>query len=217
MLAQNADCLDLTVNLEKSNMVVFRNGGYLARREKWSYKDSAVKIVNAYKYLGDWLSTRLSFSYSLGNQTAKAKAGIVEILSTLWKLGDVTPSIFLKLFGSQIKPILLYGSEICGMQNNLQIERAHLFALKKLLNVSPKNPNDMETGRTPICSDTKISSRRFWLRFTRMENERLPRKSYNMLVNIHNNGKQCWASTLRMNLMMYGFGYVWINQGVQKI
>ena len=81
--------------------------------------------------------------------------------------------------------------------------------------------NDMvygETGQTPICLDAKISSLRFWIRLTRMENaERLPRKAYNMVVNIHNNGKQCWASSLCMNLMMYSFGYVWINQGVQNV
>ena len=34
LLARNADALDLTVNLEKSNIVVFRNGGYLARCEE---------------------------------------------------------------------------------------------------------------------------------------------------------------------------------------
>ena len=81
--------------------------------------------------------------------------------------------------------------------------------------------NDMvygETGQTPICLDAKISSLRFWIRLTRMENaERLPRKAYNMVVNIHNNGKKCWASSLCMNLMMYSFGYVWINQGVQNV
>ena len=101
------------MNLEKSNLVVFRNGGYLARREKWYYKDSIVKDVNAYTYyLGMWFSIRLSFSHSLESQTAKAKADIVEMLKTLWKLGDVSPNIFLKLFDSQIKPISLYGSEI---------------------------------------------------------------------------------------------------------
>ena len=80
------------MNLEKSNLVVFRNGGYLARREKWYYKDSIVKDVNAYTYyLGMWFSIRLSFSHSLESQTAKAKADIVEMLKTLWKLGDVSP------------------------------------------------------------------------------------------------------------------------------
>ena len=93
-LARNADALDLTVNLEKSNIVVFRNGGYLARCEKWYYKDYVVKVVNAYKYLGVWFSTRLSFSHSLESQKAKAKAGIVEIFKTVWKLGDVSPNFF---------------------------------------------------------------------------------------------------------------------------
>ena len=123
-------------------------------------------------------STRLSFSHSLESQ--KAKAGIVEILKTLWKLGDVSPRKKLKLFDSQIKPILLYGFEIWGMQMDLQIEKAHLFALKRLLNVSPKTPNDMvygETGRTPLHLDAKVSSICFWLRLMRMEAERLPKKA----------------------------------------
>ena len=131
LLSRNADTLDLTVNFEKSNIVVFRNGGYLARCEKWYYKDSVVKVVNAYKYLGVWFSTRLSFFHSLESQKPKAKAGIVELFRTLWKLGDVSPNIFLKLFDSQIKPKLLYGSEIWGMQMDLQTEKAHLFASEK--------------------------------------------------------------------------------------
>ena len=50
-----------------------------------------------------------------------------------------------------------------------------------------------------------------------MEAERLPRKAYNMLANVHNNGRQCWVSAVHGNLMMYGFGYVWANQGVQNV
>ena len=67
-----------------------------------------------------------------------------------------------------------------------------MFALKRLLNVSKKTPNDMvhgETGRTPKHLDAKVSSIRFWLRLMRMKYARLPRKAYNMLVNIGNNGK----------------------------
>ena len=42
--------------------------------------------------------------------------------------------------------LLLHGSEIRGMPMDLQTEKAHLFALKRLLNVSPKTPNDMVYG-----------------------------------------------------------------------
>ena len=51
----------------------------------------------------------------------------------------------------------------------------------------------------------------------RMGTERLPRKAYIMLVNIHNSEKQCWLSAIRVRLMMDGFGCIWINQGVQDI
>ena len=51
----------------------------------------------------------------------------------------------------------------------------------------------------------------------RMEAGSLPRKAYNMLANVHNNGRQCWVSAVHGNLMMYGFGYVWANQGVQNV
>ena len=39
--------------LRKSNIVVFRNGGYLASRERWLYKGYVVKIVNA--YIHNWV------------------------------------------------------------------------------------------------------------------------------------------------------------------
>ena len=51
------------------------------------------------------------------------------------------------------------------MQMDLQIEKAHLFALKKFLNVSPKTPNDVvygEAGRTPLHLDAKTSSITFF-------------------------------------------------------
>ena len=112
LLARNAESLDLTVNLEKSNIVVFRNGGYLAKCQKWYYKDYVVKVVNAYKYLGVWFRTRLSFSHSLESQKAKAKAGIVEIFKLYGSLAMFLRIFFWKLFDSQIKPMLLYGSEI---------------------------------------------------------------------------------------------------------
>ena len=73
-------------------------------------------------------------------------------MKTLWGLGDFSATIFLKMFDAQIKPMLLYGSGIWGLKYK-SVEKVHTFALKKLLNVSPRTPNDMvygETGRFPL-------------------------------------------------------------------
>lgn len=218
VLARNCAELDLHVNLEKSNIVIFRNGGYISKKEIWCYNGQNVAIVNSYKYLGFFLTTRITFSTALEEMANKARKGVTDIFRTLWRLGDFSATIFLKLFDAQIKPMLLYGSEIWGLNQHKSVENVHTFALKKLLNVSPRTPNDMaygETGRYPlyICSFT--SCIKFWLRLTRMDSSRLPRKAYNMLLSLHNSGKFCWASRVHRTLYTFGFGFVWENQGVQ--
>ena len=47
-----ANRLSLLVNLEKTKIVVFRNGGYLARAERWYYGSELVSVASSYKYLG---------------------------------------------------------------------------------------------------------------------------------------------------------------------
>ena len=51
------------------------------------------------------------------------------------------------MFDAQIKPMLLYGSGIWGLKYK-SVEKVHTSALKKLLNVSPRTPNNMVYGET---------------------------------------------------------------------
>lgn len=39
---------NLEVNLKKSKIVVFRNGGRPAKNEKWWFRDEEIKVVNNY-------------------------------------------------------------------------------------------------------------------------------------------------------------------------
>ena len=83
----------------------------------------------------------------------KTRKGFTDIFSTLWRLGDFSAPIFFKMFYAQIKPMLLYGSEIWGLKEYKSVEKVHTSALKKLLNVSSRTPNDIaygETGRFPL-------------------------------------------------------------------
>ena len=65
MLRETAKRLHLVVNFEKSQVVIFINGGYIAARKKWFYDGMKLKIVNRYKYLGIIFSTGLTFLYTL--------------------------------------------------------------------------------------------------------------------------------------------------------
>ena len=148
----------------------------------------------------------------------KGQDRIIDIFKTLWRLGDIPPMLFFKIFDTQIKPILLYGSEVWGFYPNAQLERAQLFALKRLLNVSPYTPNDMvygETGRYPLYIDAYLRCISYWLRLVRMDSTRLPYKAYHMLLNMSKNGTRCWVNLVQETLYRYGYGYIWENQGVQ--
>ncbi len=221
ILKDTAKKLGLVVNLQKSNVVVFRNGGHIAAREKWFYDRMKLEIVNQYKYLRVIFSTGLTFSYAHEDMANRAKKGVVGILKLLWTLGDQSPKLFFKLFDCQIQPMLTYGSEVWGLiADNRIIERIHLFAIKRLLNVSPRTPNALvygETGRYPLYISTYTRCIKYWLNILRMQEDRIPLKSYKMLYNMHCNNKNNWASSVCFTLYRYGYGHVWENQGVCDI
>ena len=86
----------MIVNLDKSNIVVFRNGGHLALREKCFFGDQVLEIVNKYKYLGIYLTTRLTFSPTLDDLASRARKGMLTIAKLLWSTGEHLPEIFRK-------------------------------------------------------------------------------------------------------------------------
>eukprot|EP00745_Piridium_sociabile_P040709 TRINITY_DN7896_c0_g1_i1.p1 TRINITY_DN7896_c0_g1~~TRINITY_DN7896_c0_g1_i1.p1 ORF type:complete len:546 (-),score=34.17 TRINITY_DN7896_c0_g1_i1:81-1496(-) len=221
ILCNTANRLNLTVNHEKSKIVIFRNGGHIASREKWFYGSVRLEIVNQYKYLGIILSSGLTFSYSLQQMALKAKKCVFGILKFLWSLGENSPKLFFKIFDSQIQPILTYGSEVWGLTaDHTVIERVHLLAIKRLLNVSIKTPSALvycESGRYPLYIQTSTACIRYWLKLTQMEENRIPKKSYKMLYTLHCNGKKNWVTKICYTLNRYGFGYVWDNQGVDNV
>jgi len=61
--------LGLTVNLDKSKVMVFRKGGYLAAKERWFWGDQKLEVVNTYKYLGLIFSTGHSFTAGMEDIT----------------------------------------------------------------------------------------------------------------------------------------------------
>lgn len=52
----------LSINAEKSKIVVFRNGGYLRQNEKWYLNGKRLEVVSYLKYLGLMFSSRLVWS-----------------------------------------------------------------------------------------------------------------------------------------------------------
>ena len=50
-----------------------------------------------------------------------------------------------------------------------------------------------------------------------MEASKLPNKAYRMLYVLDERGKRNWASNVLCKLYHYRFGFVWLNQGVERL
>ena len=92
--------------------MIFRKGGHIAAGEKWFYNGSEIETVKSYRYLGYTLTTKLSTNSSSEEYAYKAKGKILDLTKTMWSLGSLDTTVFFQLFDAQIKPILLYASEI---------------------------------------------------------------------------------------------------------
>ena len=214
---EEADGLGLTVNMDKTNIMVIRMGRHLSANEKWFYGNSEIKVVNSYRYLGMIFSTKLSFNYAWNESCRKGKRGVIEILKSLRKLGSIDYYLFWKMFDVQIEPIITYGAEIWGLNINSQMEKVHTYAMKRFLNVAIHSSNTVlygDMGRYPLYIRTFVKSIKYWLKLMKLPNSRLCKQAYNMMLLQMEYGKENWAYKVKKVLTEHGFGFVWLSQGV---
>jgi hypothetical protein len=67
----------LTVNLSKTNVIVFRNGGIIRGNEKVYFDGAQVEHATYYKYLGITFSSSLKWSVAIKTLAQQANKAII--------------------------------------------------------------------------------------------------------------------------------------------
>lgn len=186
-LTAEADRLALTINLGKTNIVVFRKGVRLKRCESWAYGNEQIAVVNTCMYLGLTFTSTLITPKAVSDFIPKAKRKIVSVLRVMCNIDCCDWNVFRKIFDSQIQPALLHASEVWGTTRIDVLERVHTFALKCFLSVSRNVPNTMvygDTGRFPLLIRTYTSCVKFWLKLGGLSPDRLPSQAYRMSLTL---------------------------------
>ena len=91
----------------------------MASRERWFYDNAEMKVVNSYKHVGIFITTKISFSYACENLVSHGKKAVVDIMKTLHTFENHSMYVCFKLFDAQVQPIVLYGADIWGMDKHL--------------------------------------------------------------------------------------------------
>ena len=86
------------------------------------------------------------------------------------------------------------------------------MACKQFLGLPRSTPNAIiygELGRYPLYINSSIKSIKYWLNLLQMNDDRLPKQAYRMLVALDCKGKRCWVTNIKELLFKSGFGIAW--------
>ncbi|XP_060582312.1 uncharacterized protein LOC132738738 [Ruditapes philippinarum] len=212
LLSDYCEKWKLTVNIDKTKIMVFRKGGRLAEIEQWTYKGIKIDVVESFTYLGFMVSTGGSFKR--GIDTLSGKAGkAVHSLYTLTRGMDIPINIQFHLFDSYVSPILCYSSEIWGFSKADTIERVHRKFIKSVLNVKMSTSNLAiygETGRTPLFINWSIRIIKYWFKLVNNNVNCILQNVYNNMFLWCEKGENNWLFKVKTLLNRIGFGEVWL-------
>ena len=165
-LKQYCDKWNLSVNIDKTKIVVFRKGEVLSQNETWTFDNNEIEIVNNFNYLGVVLSSGGSYVKATNTLAGKALKAINSLMA-ITKEKEVPIDIILSLFDSFVRPILNYGCEVWVLARADNLERVHRKFCKWLLNVKPSSSNVAiygELGRLHLFVGRQIRIVKYWLK-----------------------------------------------------
>ena len=148
----------LHVNMKKTKVIVFRNGGIVKRNEVFYLNKSKIEIVPYYKYLGVSFSSRLSWTPAQSTLASQAN----KTLQVIYQLNydcDFSLKSACNMFDKCGVPVITYGSEIWGPDINEVIEKVHFKFCKRQLGVGVNTPHCAvlgECGRDHIYVDSYV-------------------------------------------------------------
>jgi len=182
LLDQYSSDWALPINMDKSKIMIFQKKPRLTdKKYKFTLGGTILNHVTCYNYLGLTISASGKFDTAIKDLTDKARRAYYSIRKPLFKYNPPI-KLWLKIFDSIIKPILLYGCEIWGPKFKLNYETwdktpAEIFHLEFCKNILGTHRNApslgcrAELGRFPLLSEIQKRAVKFWFHLSDAQTE----------------------------------------------
>lgn len=218
-LQQFCQSHQLTINMDKTEVVVFRNASstknYVPVNASWHINGKIVKVQGGYCYLGIWFDQFKSVVQSakdfLCSATIKQKYAL---LSKFKDKGVKVVAVKQQVFDSIVKPKMTYLAEVWGVNENSavwdriftqnQLEKQYLDFHRFLLGLDKKCRRELvmaEYGKYPLCFTYWKNCLSYWNKIVEQGPQRLPYEAlvdsilcYNSNLGGSRNYPVCWFS-----------------------
>ncbi|UYV81851.1 hypothetical protein LAZ67_20002691, partial [Cordylochernes scorpioides] len=156
----------LTLNENKSKIVVFRNGGRLAQNDKWFWGERQLSVTTKYLYLGYPLTSGNSLNKVASHYKGKALAAIGAVWQVLTKSKMNSLNAAMRLLDSTVLPHMLYAAPCWALNQVKVVDQVQNIFLRRYLNLPKYTPGfmlRMECGR--VSQEVIIIKQvlRFWM------------------------------------------------------
>ncbi|UYV76240.1 F13A1 [Cordylochernes scorpioides] len=155
----------LTLNQNKSKIMVFRNSGRTARSETWFWGQQPLTIVAKYTYLGYPLTTKISTQYASQYFRNKALNAINALWRILTKARIKSFTSVMKLLDTIVLPTLLYAAPMWAINQLKTVNNTQDAFLRRLLDLPNFTPGYVlrrECGRISTELNAVKLTLKFW-------------------------------------------------------
>ena len=163
-----------------------------------------------------YFSTKGSWSVAQTDLTDRAAKALFALKRSP-AFAQLNPHFKLYIYDKKILPILLYGSEIWGSNCINAIESSHYSFCKYVLGI-PRRAENLssagELGRVNLSCFSVHRKVKYWLDVLSQSDDKYTSVCYRQLFNLTDSNAPSWANDVKLILCMYGFGDIWIHQGV---
>lgn len=168
----------LTVNLNKSKIMVFRRGGRLGTYDSFLFNGRPVEVVPSYKYLGVLLTSKLSFGQHFTERASAAKLGINNIYRSMFCQPTVPIHAKFEVFNGVARAVMCYAAQVTGFMQSNALEQVLRYFVKMIFWLPGNTPNYfvyLESGAEPMFVYTLSLACNYVVKALRMPEHRFPR------------------------------------------
>ena len=176
------------------------------------YNNKMLEVVSSFVYLGLNFTTRGITKATVNNRlVASEKAMFATLIKC--KQNMLPIDISLEMFEKMVIPCMLYGSEIWGFNNTIDLEKLQRKYIKYTLKLKKSTSTNMiygETGMLPIEYYIKSRMISFWVSLISTKQSKISYKLFRMCIALYMGGLlECpWLDSIKQIIDDCGMSFV---------
>ena len=189
---------------------------------KVHFQGKQIEQVTAYKYVGNIMSQINNirgdvFSGNYPYLCNKGKSATYAMFRKVRNLGALPPRIMIYMFDTMIKPILMYGSDVWGVQKQGTdaVDKVFQWFLKWILKVKTTTSTTIvygEVGCTPLSVFCHVNVMNYYARLYNLPDSMLVKQAFNSLLSLTEQGfttwiKKVWDLARKYNINLHCTNY----------